>query len=118
MKRDIDLIRSLLKEIEATPAGGDWEPGTYEGHDGESVLEHMRLLVDADYITGEVDCLVDGTGYYCGIRLTWNGHEFLSATKNPAIWAKAREKLMDSTVSFTVPVVLEWLKKQVQDTFL
>ena len=118
MKRDFDLIRTLMKEIEATPAGEEWQPASYDCHGGESVQEHMRLLVDAGYITGEIGCYVSGDAYYHAIRLSWNGHEFLSATKNPAIWAKAREKIMDSSVSFTVPVVLDWLKKQVQDTFL
>jgi len=54
MKRDMDLARQILFEIEKLPHGYDviFQP-EIEGHSFEAVSYHIMLLTQAGYIEGE-----------------------------------------------------------------
>jgi hypothetical protein len=93
MKRDMDLIRTLLLEIEVQDKGHneDVEIGI-EGFDASIVEGHLRLLkeaglIDADEVPDdEVDFV-----YHAPTRLTWNGHEFLDTIRDQDIWDRTQE---------------------------
>jgi hypothetical protein len=46
MKRDWDLIRAILVQIEDTPANGDFESSDIkiEGKPQSEITEHLRLI--------------------------------------------------------------------------
>jgi len=54
MKRDMDLARQILFEIESSPHGADviFQP-EIEGHSLDEVSYHIMLLIQAGYIEGE-----------------------------------------------------------------
>jgi hypothetical protein len=93
MKRDMELARAILAEIES---GDEFNgSGGYiftdlagSGHSGEEVAYHVILLVEAGFIKGDL-----GGGDVAVIsRLTWDGHEFLEDTRDPEVWAVVTNK--------------------------
>lgn len=97
MKRDLDLIRTILLELEESNFIGE-----IEGYAPENITHHLYLLEDAGLITQELytnmytqGCILDG------IRMTWSGYEFLEASRSNTTWAKAKEMLLEKTGAMT-----------------
>jgi hypothetical protein len=113
MKRDFDLIRHLMKDIENMPAGKRYEDISYlTEYDPDTVYAHIALLLDAGLIEGKTVKLSHGIGGVMINGLTWTGHDFLDAAKDDTIWSKAKETVLKPTVSITFGLLLEWLKAQ------
>ncbi|MGC2742832.1 MAG: DUF2513 domain-containing protein [Candidatus Angelobacter sp.] len=92
MKRDMDLVRELLLEIDNAPEldGQRWLPGeniSIEGCSPEEICYHLNMLVEAGYITGKIAMAMPVIS-----KLTWQGHELLDDIRDPDIWAKTKEK--------------------------
>ncbi len=112
MKRDMELIRLLLLEVE-----GDDKPDL-SGYTEEQQVYHMALLVEAELVKGAV--VEDEAGKPCSaqaIRLTWKGHEFLDAARNPSVWERVWKKVKSDGASLPLPIIQDMLisvlKKQV-----
>lgn len=95
MKRDMDLIRALLLNLEALPMGGGSmmvinpydECLAVAGASADQIDYHLRLLRDEDFI----DC--PGSQPACGITfggLTWAGHDFLDSIRDDDVWRKTK----------------------------
>jgi hypothetical protein len=102
MKRDPNLIRNILIDIENSPAGKKIKGFQYEGRDQIEILEHVQLLLDENFIEGQVILDSSGEPFHCIVsRMTWTGHEFLAKAKNDTIWkkvlAQAEEKGMSTS---------------------
>lgn len=106
MKLDLDLVRDILLDVEATPAN---QPANVNlpDRDEDAVLEHIELLIEAGLLDGSV--LPSGMGkhrlYAANVaRLTWDGHEFLDNARNDQVWArtKAIVKEKGGAASFAV----------------
>ena len=89
MKRDMDVVRQLLLEIEATGELdysqadrkylADLEPTPEEIHEQQVTQYHYLLLVDAGFIrTLENKWWIEG--------LTWEAHDFLDAVREESSW--------------------------------
>ncbi len=78
MKRDMDLIREILLEIESWKPGSPGKTIALQGRPYDEVKDHVLLLLDAGLI--ELQPNVD-RGLLIVSRLTWAGHEFLEATR-------------------------------------
>ena len=92
MKRDMDLIRKILFEVEKAPySGPDWIDLEIEGHSRGEISYQVLLLWEAGLIEG-VDASGRGSDYR-PIRLTWDGHEFLEAVKDDTRWAKVKNAM-------------------------
>jgi len=110
MKRDLDLARRLLLEIESRGidcslsilrAGSDHD-------DQERVRYHLRLLIDAGLLK-EVDRT--SSGIPC-VRLTHDGHELLELARNQQRWNEAKQICFDRLggLSLTIlrGILLRW----------
>lgn len=94
MKRDWDLVRTILIQLEQkTDTRGAVRPGQINGWDEETVSEHMRLLDQAGLI--EAVCNRPQSFMPCGynlptqcvaMALTWSGHEFLDSIRKDSAW--------------------------------
>lgn len=98
MKRDMDLIRTLLMNTEALP-DTNGHPISAEGHGAAEICEHVRLaqeagLLEARFLPGSTECAV--------LRLTWAGHEFVDAARESRIWEKAKEMAMRTAEGVTI----------------
>jgi len=101
MKRDMDLIRQLLFQIEA-----DNPELAVEGYDDKIVTKHLELLEEAGLIkaflhktdqSGVVQVDVE--------RLTWEGYEFLDAARNEEVWNKTKAVVGEKSGSVTFEVL-------------
>jgi hypothetical protein len=98
MKRDMDLIRVMLLEVEKSTSPGGCQINL-PGHSPEELYYNAQLaqeagLIDARFARGATDFHV--------LRLTYAGHEFLDAARNDTLWVKAKETVINKTGSLTV----------------
>jgi hypothetical protein len=101
MKRDMDLLRTLLLEIEGLPHVGDWF-FDIQGYSSEAVYYHVLLAMDAGLVDAE-SIPKDKWGHGFRVkRLTYEGHEFLEAARNETLWNKAKDAVQSSTGSLTL----------------
>jgi len=113
MKRDMDLIRTILRLIESCEGSFGISSPTIEGYSESQITHHLRLLLDGGLIeVKNVTHEFQQEDLYDGINLTWDGQEFVNAARDNSLWKKAKEALIDSGVSFTVKSLLAWLKEQ------
>src|ERR1041384_7841363 len=102
MKRDFNLIRSILLKVEDLPSGESIGEFHFEGIDPKVVAEHVELLIEAKLIEGAT--LGPKRAAYSVRRLTWPGHDFLANAKNDTVWKKvlAQAERKGVSVSLTV----------------
>jgi len=112
MKRDIELVRSILLDVEAAEPGKPIFGFAYDGKSEAEVMEHVAILVDAGYLDGSI--ITDGMNQpsRCVIhKLTWSGHEFLGNAKNDAVWRKVMTQVGERTSSISIEVLKALLVK-------
>ena len=116
MKRDLDLIRRILIEVEKHPGGGSVRLQIPEYH--RSVVSyHVGLLAEAGFVKA---LMVGGTTRedWVPLRLTWQGHEFLAAAQNEGIWKQVtefiRSRLGDVPISVLQAVLTYYVKKRLE----
>lgn len=102
MKRDLELIVELLKQIEDLPPGDSGEDLEFyrTGREEEWLLRqyHLDLVIDAGFVAcRSPDQAKMGEDLY----LTWAGCEFLDAVRNDS-W---RKKLTKEVGSVAMEVV-------------
>jgi hypothetical protein len=90
MKRDIELIRLILLREESGEA-----PAELANYDGAAIAYNSVLAIEAGLLRGQI--------YHEGgspvaiptvSGITWTGHDFLDATRDPRIWKKARNRAL------------------------
>lgn len=116
MKRDIDLIRSILQKVASCddPFGLEYIP-EIAGHNEAQVSYHLKLLHDAGFIEALVDDAFDQYPKFMEINLTWSGQDFLDASKDDSIWNKAKDLILKPGVSFTFNLLLTYLKEEAKE---
>jgi hypothetical protein len=109
MKRDVDLIRQLLFDIEQHGCECTLESlrgsATHEGD--ERKRYHLRLCIDAG-LAKEIDR--SATGSPC-VRLTSAGHEFLDICRGGDRWQAAKAIVHQQTGGFSLTVLRAVLTK-------
>ncbi|MHA6325019.1 DUF2513 domain-containing protein [Roseivivax sp. CAU 1753] len=110
MKRDQELLRSLLFEFEANE---DWlliVADTLGSNTQDRVKSgHVRLLVDAGFVAP-----VANSTY----RLTNDGYDYLDAIRSDTIWNKTREgakSVGGVTLSMMREIAVTYLKQEVAE---
>ena len=96
MKRDMDLIRALLLEIEeeGRPTVGESQLHVDWGcSDDERVDYHLSLLVEAELIIASVASNPDvrPVRRVWPHRLTWKGHEFVESVRDADTWKTTKD---------------------------
>ena|SRR6266436_6058713 len=89
MKRDMDLARQILQQIEEKSEGLKRVTLDLPDHAPEEIHYHLKLLKEAGLIEA-VDCTTGAGLCFIPIRLTWQGNEFLDAIKNETVWNKVK----------------------------
>jgi hypothetical protein len=110
MKRDLDLARQLLLDVESR--GADCSVSALRGEPDRDAQEriryHLRLLIDAGLLK-EVDRT--SAGIPC-VRLTHQGHELLELSRGESRWNEAKwicqERLDGLSLTVIRDVLLRW----------
>jgi hypothetical protein len=104
MKRDLDLIRNLLIQVEdATDAHtqldkNPWRVFASSGvHEPGLVKYHVRLMLEQGFLHQD-SVKLDGqdqagrpAAKFLSDALTNKGHEFLESVRDPEVWRKTKE---------------------------
>jgi hypothetical protein len=114
MKRDMDLVREILFKVESrTGSNVGWEL-EIQGRDKDEIDEHVLILGDA----GLLDVKEEAFRQVFTNRLTWAGHEFLEASRNPDTWNKVKKRIREKGVGMTFDLVkqllMEFAKQAIQ----
>ena len=116
MKRDLDLVRTLLLYFEAKPDDRVEECPSIEGYSELEVKYHLLLMDEADLLRCEREVTPTGrTIYVLPMSLTWHGHEFLEAARNNEFWRRAKALVLAKSGALSFEVlksVLLLLSKQ------
>ena len=106
MKRDMDLVRSILFQAESS--GGPLDMGDMDplGHTGDEVAYHVELMEQRGLVIATVKRAYSGAVMLCRVdALTWEGQDMLDAIRSEGVWARAKKAVSDSVGSTTLDVV-------------
>ena len=114
MKRDMNLVRKILLEVEANTDGSTpLMTVSVENYSQDQIQYHLAILIDAGLIEAIDTSSASGIGYY-PTRLTWEGHEFLDAARSETIWKKAMSSLSKVSESIALPILKELLLSEMR----
>ena len=116
MRRDMDLVREILQQIEAWPNAQGWIEIDLPDRSPEEVSHHVEIMAKFGLIEALDVSTLSGPDWKA-TKLTWNGHEFLEAARSDTIWQKAKSRLTERVggVPFDVmlALLLDIAKRQV-----
>lgn len=119
MKRDIELIRKILFEVEAS--SGAYDPADLEFYEDAWSKEYIYYNVELMQNHGLIDATIQkgwhGNHSMCIIDgLTWDGADYLDTIRDNIVWKRTTEtiKSVASSVSietfrFTAQKIIEAL---------
>jgi hypothetical protein len=110
MKRDMELIRTILLEVEAHQNPNTQVNLKAPGYSPENVSHHVKILAQHGYVEAFDAGGLEGI---CWIprSLTWEGHEFLDATRNETVWQKLKAHLKDKGMDAGMALPLDVIKQ-------
>jgi hypothetical protein len=116
MKRDLDLVRKILFEVEKSPTPWGWVNLQIPGYSDEEISYHVKLLADAGLV--QAKDLSSTAGFsWKPTALTWEGHEFLDAARNETVWNRTKEEVKQKGGAVSFEVLKHLLIKGVSALF-
>jgi hypothetical protein len=100
MRRDMDLCRAVLLQLEEREQGAGWVEIEIPGFSYEQITHHIRLLDEAGLIDAENLSNMSGAVWKAK-RLTWAGHEFIDAASD-TVWHKTKTLVREKTGVLTL----------------
>jgi len=101
MKRDLDLVRQLLLQIEGMPAG---PPAQYRASEIEDpvLLAHFELVLTSGLVNGKISRSQSSRGDVISISgLTWEGHEWIEMVRSQSVWNETKSLLLGTGGALT-----------------
>lgn len=98
MKLDMDLARQILTKLEDDPnaVGQYCYKVSIEGKSAQEISYHVMLLNEAGLVAA-IDMSTTGGIDWGATRLTWEGHQFLTAARSDTLWEKAKKLTLEKT---------------------
>jgi hypothetical protein len=107
MKRDLDLVREVLLQIEGLPAGPPAQYRTSEIED-PVLLAHFELVIASGLVIGKIARSQGTRGDVISISgLSWEGHEWLEMVRSQAMWNEVKSALLDNGGALTFELTKE-----------
>lgn len=107
MKRDWNVIRSILKAIEQLPdENSQIESSMIPEVDPVSAAYNMRLLRDAGLIKGGCRESI-GMPYCFATSMTWEGHELLDTIRTDKAWSRIKSVALEKSIDLSLSSILQ-----------
>jgi len=107
MKRDMDLIREVLLEIEKKYVSTAIYNLKIEGYDMATIAYHCKILHEAGLISSyNANYTSDGIYSFVVGSLTWEGNDYLDKVRDDSIWSKTKEVIIQKGI----PLVFDTIK--------
>src|SRR5262249_21840086 len=104
MKRDMDLVRTILLQVEEREDGRPIYLNLPDFSD-DIVAQHVRLLGRQGFVEIS-DSASLSNQYACEpLRLTWAGHDFLEAIRNDTIWNKNKQQAKEKGGALSFEII-------------
>lgn len=117
MKRDMDLVRLILLEIEDHQHGLAPQRLPIEGYADEQIGYHVHLMGQAGLLkVADVTCQGSLSPEAIPVRMLWAGHDFLDAARSDTIWNRAKKHLGAEWTSVPLEVLKALLVKLVSQS--
>ncbi len=115
MRRDMDVVRDILLAVRDATGPVSLIPEMPK----ETFAAHAQLLEEAGFVMAalrpEGKRLASDAVIF---RLTWSGHDFLDAVRDPAIWTQTKNGA-EAAGGFTVDLLKDlakgFIKKQIEE---
>lgn len=106
MKRDMDLVRLILLEIEDKYSSTAIYDLAVDGYDTETVAYHCKILYEAGLISDYKAQYADNEIYVFGVgSLTWGGNNFLEKIRDDSQWKKVKETITKKGLPLVVDTI-------------
>lgn len=96
MKRDMDLARKILLELEDKPFDLGWVELEIPNSSDDVLSYHVMLLAQAGLLEAQ-DVSNMTARNWKPKWLTWQGHEFLEAARDETRWNQAKALMKEKT---------------------
>jgi hypothetical protein len=91
VRRDMDLVRKILLALEEHEHGFGPNPLIVEGYSAEQIGYHIHLMAQGELVIGLDDTTFGAQSPKAiASSVTWKGHEFLDASREPSMWNRAK----------------------------
>ena len=118
MKRDMELIRELMLEVESQDSDFKYDTLQSKGYTEAQLDYHLKLLIEEKLIDGEVHPLMGTRSPIIVIeKLSWKGHEFLDNARNESIWKETMKTVKEKGGSVAVGVLTQILASVAKQQF-
>jgi len=106
MKRDMDLIRKILFEIEDKYISTALINLSIDGFDMQTVAYHCKILYDGGLVSFYKGEYASDELYIFQVgNLTWEGHEFLDTVREDSVWNKTIKTIQEKTLDLSLGTV-------------
>ena len=92
MKRNLDLVRAILLDVEARGTPLEFIDPQVDGFNELEISYHVMLLEDAGLVRA-MDRTAIGIFRWSAGALTWRGHELVELFRDDALWEKAKAEV-------------------------
>jgi hypothetical protein len=118
MKRDMNLIRSILLECEESPEAIVSEEIRKKAQNDGVYGYHCYLIVASGLADGtQIKTRLGGGTFSLITKLTPAGHDFLDATRDQGVWEKVQEKLASTVKTATIDIIVDLAKAFARQQF-
>lgn len=116
MKCDMNLVRTILLEIENQGSGYAPINLAIEGYNQEQIRYHAHIMTQCGLIES-INCtdLSSKSPQAIPTSLTWQGHEFIESARNETLWKKAMTTAQEKGTSITIPVISQLLTSLIKN---
>ncbi len=107
MKRDLDLVRSILIYVENADGEVDADDMATERWPIETVVYHVRLMAHHGLVDVSRDARdMNGSTIELTVSgITWDGQDYLDSIREPKVWGRVKKTLAGTVGSTTLDVV-------------
>jgi len=118
MRRDWELVRMLLLKVEESDdieeflgyENGEWRfSGDYGSFSQNQILYHVILLINEDFIWGNLDD--DDNDIKDIYGLTWKGHEYAEKLRSSPRWEKIKEEIRKKGLDLGTDTIMGLIRK-------
>lgn len=114
MKRDMDLVREILKTC--ADARGEVDASVFAGerHGFAEVAYHFEIMDEAGLVKSAIARDVNGVVVDARVTaLTWEGNDFLAAVNDEKVWKRVKAKIAamagDATLGIVKALAVKYL---------
>lgn len=100
MKREMDVIRSILIEAEKGNMNGG-----IDAISDESVRFHRRLLVEAGLLDGAIAGSGEIPMAVMVRKITWDGYDLIESIRSETKWSQIKAFIQNSGKSMTLEMI-------------